>query len=113
MGADRLMKTPCVVLRRTPGDEEEFGAPGATTVEVETHCALQQQRRNEHDQHGELSDTLWDLFLPFGTEIDTGDAVVVRAREYELVGEPWNAEEGSRSLWHVAATVRRTAGTGE
>lgn len=112
MGVNRMIKTPCVVLRRPAGEEEEFGQPDPKPEEVETRCALQQQRRTEHDAAGELSDTLWNLFLPFGTEIGTGDSVRVEDREYDVVGEPWQAQEGSRSLWHVAATVRRTEGSG-
>jgi hypothetical protein len=113
MGADRMMKTPCQILRRASGEEDEFGEGQPSPEEVDALCALQQKRREEHEQHGELSDTLWNLFLPFGTEIGTGDSVIVDGKEYELVGEPWEAKEGSRSLWHVAATVRRTAGAGE
>jgi hypothetical protein len=113
MSATRMMTTDCTILRREEGEEEEFGKPAGPPEEVKSRCALQQRRRSEHDEGGELSDTLWDLLLPSGTTIGTGDSVRVEGREYELVGEPWDAQEGSRSLWHVAATVRRTAGTGE
>lgn len=111
MGIGRMMETSCIILRRSGAEEEEFGKPDSEVEEVEANCALQQRQREEHEEHGEISDSLWDLFLPHGTEIDTGDAVRVRGREYELVGEPWSAEEGSRSMWHVEATVRRVEGS--
>lgn len=107
-----MMQTPCTILRRSGEEEEEFGKPGGEVEEVETVCALQQQRRTEHAESGEISDTLWNLYLPHGTEIDTGDAVRVAGREYEVIGEPWSAEEGSRTVWHVEGTCRRTEGTG-
>jgi hypothetical protein len=114
VGANRLMKTPCTILRRAVTGEDEFGDPtkGGST-EVETRCALQPGGRVEHDKHGEISDEVWALDLPIGTEIDTGDAAVVKGKKYELAGDPWNAEEGSPSMWHVEATVRRTAAPGD
>jgi hypothetical protein len=118
MGADRLLKTPCTVLRRAVTGNDEFGDSVKESTEVETRCALQPGGRVgggrlEHDKHGEISDEIWALYLPIGTEIDTGDAVVVNRKKYELVGDPWNAEEGSPAMWHVEATVRRTAAPGD
>jgi hypothetical protein len=113
VGINRRLKTPCTILRRVLGEPDEFGNPTYMTKEVEAKCAFQQQRRDEHDEGGELSDTIWNLWLPIGTEVDTGDAVVVKGRKYEVVGEPWEAEEGSRSLWHTECTVERAAGTGD
>lgn len=110
MPVARMMQTPCTLVRRSVVDDDSFDQE-AQPEEVETLCALQQRRRDETDDRGEVSETFWDLFLPHGTEIDTGDAVKVNGRTYELVGEPWSAEEGSRAMWHVEATVQRVAGT--
>lgn len=113
MGVNRLLRTPCTIIRRTHEGEDPEGNPEVSIEEVETVCALQQKRRLEHDESGEVSDTFWILFLPIGTEIGTGDAVVVKGDEYEVTGESWHAEEGSPALWHVECTLERTAGTGE
>jgi hypothetical protein len=118
MGADRLMRTPCTVLRRAVTGEDEFGDSIKGSTKVETRCSLQLGGgvgggRLEHVDHGEISDEIWALYLPIGTEIDTGDAVIGNGKKYELVGDPWNAEEGSRAMWHVEATVRRTAAPGD
>jgi hypothetical protein len=113
VGANRMMNTPCTILRREATGEDKYGDPIFKDVAVQTVCALQQRRREEHDEGGEVSDTLSDLFLPTGTEVGAGDAILVRGWEYEVVGEPWSAEEGSPSLWHVEATVQRTTGTGD
>lgn len=111
MSASRMMRTPCTLLLRQEGEEDALGNPiPGEPVEVETVCAFQQKRRDEPPAEGETSVTEWDLFLPYGTEINTGDAVRVKGHVYELVGDPWEADEGSRSLWHVAATVRRVSG---
>ena len=77
--------------------------------ETETVCDLQQRQRDEPDPAGELSITTWDIFFPAGTEVDTGDAVIVGSYVYELLGDPWDANQGSAAVNHVAATVRRTA----
>jgi hypothetical protein len=109
----RLMTLSATVISRIEtGESDSVGDPIIKEVKLETRCALQQRRREEHEDGGEISDTLWNLFLPFGTEIDTGDAVEVNGQRYELAGEPWTAQEGSRSLWHVEATVHRTGGAG-
>lgn len=110
MPVARMMTTDCTIVRRSVVDDDSFDQE-AQPEEVEAVCSLQQRRRDETDDRGEVSETFWDLSLPHGTEIDTGDAVKVGGRRYELVGEPWSPEEGSRSMWHVEATVRRVAGT--
>jgi hypothetical protein len=71
---------------------------------------LQQRRRDEGDTVGEVSETLWDVFLPTGTTLDTGDAVLVGNYRYEIVGQPWDATEGSTAVHHVEATAKRISG---
>jgi len=111
MSAERMMKTPCTVIQRVPtGETDRHGDAVTKPVEVETRCSLQKVRGTEHESGGEVSDTAWLLSLPWGIELDAGAAVRVQGHQYEVVGEPWNAEEGSRSLWHVEADVRRTSG---
>lgn len=125
MSLAHMMSIDCTVLSEVPtGEKDRYGDPITKVVEVETKCAFQQQRRTEHESTaisgsssaapvGEVSDTLWKLMLPWGTTISSGAAVRVKGRVYELVAEPWSAEEGSRSMWHIEATCRRRAGTGE
>jgi hypothetical protein len=110
MSVARMMKTPCAIVRRSVVEDDSFDQE-TKLEEVETFCSLQQQRRDEDNDRGEVSETVWDLYLPHGTEIDTGDSVRVKGKTFEVKGEPWSAEEGSRSMWHVEATVTRVAGT--
>lgn len=113
MSVNRMMTRTATILRRVPsGERDRYNNELTELVEDEVRCALQQQSRTEHEDRGEVSDTRWNLFLPYGTLLATGDAVEVDGDRYEVVGEPWIAKEGSRSLWHVAATVQRTSGTG-
>lgn len=104
---------PCTILRLTlDGDEEnDYGDPIAgEPVEIETVCELQQRDRDEGDRQGELSDTLWNLYLPAGTVLGSADTVVVDGDTYELVGDPWPAwDRVVGAIDHVEATVRRTA----
>jgi hypothetical protein len=110
----RLLTRPCVITSRTDsGEVNDYGDPVPTDAEVNTTCELQKQLRRASEEpagHGEFSDTLWELFLPAGTEIGTGDVVTVDGLAYEMVGAPWpvrHPRTGQET--HVEATVRRTA----
>lgn len=114
MSFNRMMSIPCTVISRVPtGEKDRNGDPLTEEVSVETRCSLQQFRGEEHEQAGEVSDTLWNLYLPYETQIGSSAVIVANERRYEVVGESWKAEEGSRSMWHIEALVRRRAGTGE
>ena len=105
-----LIATPCSIVRRTNSDDiDELGNAVNTETETETVCDLQQRQRDEPETAGEFGISVWDIFFPAGTEIDTGDAVIVGSYVYELLGDPWDANQGSAAVNHVAATVRRTA----
>lgn len=104
-----LWATPCTIVRRTNSEDvDELGNAVNTEAETETVCDLQQRQRDEPETAGELSVTTWDIFFPAGTEIDTGDSVIVGGYVYEMLGDPWDANQGSAAVNHVAATVRRT-----
>jgi hypothetical protein len=75
---------------------------------VSTTCSLQQRQREEPATEGEFSVTVWDLYLPSGTAIDTKAKVTVAGTDYEVIGQPWDASE-SEAVAHVEATVKRTA----
>lgn len=105
-----LLGDTCVITRRTAGTAlDADGNQISTTVAGTTTCSLQQTQRTEPDDQGEFSLTTWDLFLPTGTGIDTGDYVTVGGTNYEVVGQPWDATEGSTAVHHVEATVKRSA----
>lgn len=111
MSATRMMKTPCTIISRVAtGEKDRRGDALYEDAEVETVCALQKAGGKEHEDGGETSDTTWRVWFPWGTQLDTGAAVLAKGRRYEVVGEPWDADEGSRGLWHVAATLQRTSG---
>lgn len=114
MPVTRMMTIPCTVISQVPtGEKDRYGDPITELVEVETKCAFQQTSRSEHEDSGEVSDTFWNVFLPYGAQIGSGALIRTDEKEYDVVGESWEAKEGSRSMWHVEATVRRRAGTGE
>lgn len=75
---------------------------------------LQQARRDEPAAAGELSDTRWVLFLPAGTDVATGDAVIADGQLYELVGDPWQARNPrTQQPSHIECSVRRTGQSGD
>jgi N-methylhydantoinase B/oxoprolinase/acetone carboxylase alpha subunit len=105
-----LISTPCTILRRSAGAEvDDYGDPIVTETEFETVCEIQQLSRDEPAAEGELGVSTWVVFFPVDTEVDTSDAVIVDGQgTFELVGDPWNATQGSASVNHVAATARKT-----
>lgn len=107
-----LLNRPCLLVQRSAsGDLDRFGNPKRDETTVATVCELQQQRRTEAGDAGELSDTTWALFLPAGTDVTTADTVIVDGQEYELVGEPWDARNPrTQVMSHIEATCRRTRG---
>jgi hypothetical protein len=91
---------------------DDYGMDIPTVSEVETVCELQQQRRDERSDNGEVSYDTWNIFLLAGEEIETGDSVEVGGEVFELIGDPWpvyNPRTGEIS--HIEATARRTAGS--
>lgn len=111
MSLSALLNRPCAILRRTSsGERDRFGNPLHDELLVATVCELQQRQRAEPGHDSELSDTSWALFLPPGTDLNTGDVVLVDDARYELVGDPWEARNPrTQAMSHVEATVRLTA----
>lgn len=111
-----LITRPCTLRLRSATGEDDYGDDTHTETEIDTVCELQKQVRRaseEPEAQGELSDTLWNLYLPAGTEIDTGDVVEIDGQLYEMVGAPWSVEHPRTGVeHHVEANVRRTAGAG-
>lgn len=113
MPLSALLNRPCTIIRRTPSVTHDiYGNDVPTESTVDTVCEIQQTQRTEPPTAAELGVTTYDVWLPIGTALGTGDALVVAGREYELIGDPWVADSGSAAVHHVAATVRRTAGEG-
>lgn len=114
MSLTDLIKTPCTITRRSQGTEEDnYGNLIPVTKEVETLCAIQQRSSNEPEDQGELSDSTWLGFFFIAEELDTSDAVSTADGTYEVVGQPWRAEEGTEEMWHIEARLRETAGADE
>lgn len=111
---NQLLNRACIIEARIPGGRDEYNNETDTVVEVETVCELQQRQRTEVSSTGgrtEVSSTEWLLVLPAGTDLSTGDAVVVDGDRYEVIGEPWQARNPRTSqMSHVEATLKRTSG---
>lgn len=110
-----LLNRPMTIVRRSVGTTtDEFGNIIAAEVAEDVYGELQQQQRSEPVAEGELSDTRWMVFLPAGTELGTGDAIVCDGHIYELVGDPWDVRNPRTQLQsHVEASLRRTSTAGE
>lgn len=113
MSIATLLNRPCVITRRSSagGEIDDYGGekPGEQTVQ--TVCQIQQIRRAEPGADGEMSITDWVGFFPTGTALRTADMVTTDDGDYEVVGDPWQAMEGSPSVWHVEATLRKVSGS--
>lgn len=116
MSVANLMNLSCQIVRRGPsGTEDDYGneIPGETVVS--TVCEFQNQRGRadaEDGSHNELSESRWDVFLPAGTDVTSGDALIVDGLEYEVDGESWSVRNPrTGNLSHVEVTVKRVAGS--
>lgn len=98
------------LVRRSAGAvTDDFGNIISTETSEAVYGELQQQQRTEPLAEGELSDTRWILFLPAGTELGTGDAVICDGHIFELIGDPWAVRNPRTMLEsHVEVTLRRT-----
>lgn len=111
MSLAMLMNRPCGLLRQTPsGEKDRFGNPKHTELLIGTVCELQQRQRTEPGDASELSVTTWALFLPAGTDVNTGDAIIIDGAEYEFIGDPWEARNPrTQEVSHIEATIRLAA----
>jgi hypothetical protein len=110
----QLINRPCTLVRRVEtGTEDDFENIGPDEDFVDTVCEIQQQRRDEPATEGELSVTSWLVIFPAGTEVKSGDAVLIDDAEFELVGAPWHARNPrTKQEHHVEATAKQTRGPG-
>ena len=113
-----LINRPCQIVRRAPsGLEDDYGneIPGETIVA--TVCEFQKQRGlgdQEDASRNELAESKWNVFFPSGTDVASGDSVIVDGIEYEGDGEAWpvrNPLTGQMS--HVEVQVKRVAGAND
>lgn len=105
-----FLSTPLTIVRRSSdATVDEVGDPVRTETEVETVGDLQQSSSEEAAAAGEAAGTVFDLYLPAGTELDTTDRVRIDGEVYEVVGHPevWRGFAGAE-VDHVAAKLRRT-----
>lgn len=109
-----LLSRPLTIVQRSDdGDTDDYGNPVAVETLVEVVGELQQQRRTEPGDQGELSDTTWLLILPAGTSIDTGDAVICDGEIFEVIGDAWSARNPRTGVVsHLECTLRRTGSEG-
>lgn len=107
-----LINRPATLIQRlTSESTDRFGNKKRTEGTVEIVVEIQQKQRSETADEGETSDTTWNIYFPPGTDVNSGDAVVIDGSEYELTGDPWEARNPrTQALSHMEATVRRTAG---
>lgn len=116
MSVTSLVNTPCTVIRRVSGGEEDdYGNEIPTIEEVASVCEVQKQIRRsseEPEAEGELSDTLWLGIFLAGEDLTTADAIDVDGLgRMELIGAPWPVRNPrTQSVSHIEANLRLTAG---
>ena len=111
-----LMNLSCQIVRRGPsGMEDDYGNEIAGESVVSTVCEFQKQNtmgEQESGSRNDLADSSWDVFFPADTDIDSGDALLVDGKEYEVDGEPWTVRNPvTGQLSHVECSVKRVAGS--
>jgi hypothetical protein len=114
---ERLINRPCV-LERDPESEEaeerdDWAEPSeapdlGSPIQVETVCELQQRRREEPGEHGEMSDTDWVAYFKPDEDVSTASRLIVDDEVYEFVGDPERKRDPfTRRFSHIEASLRR------
>lgn len=116
MSIARMINRECVILRRTASsDQDEYGDEIPETIEIETVCEIQKQKRIAEETPAEISDTRWSVFFLAGEEVGSGDRLrtVDDDLTYEIEGDPWRVRNPrTQQVSHIEATARRTSGPG-
>ena len=101
----------CTIVSRTAGTAtDDYGNVTAGTATSTVACDIQQVRRTEPGEQGEMSVTEWMGFFPSGTVLDTSDAVTeATLGTFEVVGRPWDANTDSDAINHVEVTLKEAA----
>lgn len=109
-----LLTLPCTITRRTIPNPATVDADGNAVVAESTAttvCELQQQRRDEDSDRGEVGAETWLLILPAGTAIGLADSVTADGHNYEVTGKPWPSRNPRTGIaHHIEATVKRAGG---
>jgi len=90
VNADRLLVRDCSIVRRTPGDEDEYGNPVPVEVFVDTCCYAEQRRSAQPAGVGDRAVSDWLVVLPIETAVTIADAIRLDdGSELEVIGDPW------------------------
>lgn len=110
-----LINRACQVVRRGPSAEDDYGNEIPSETVVSTVCEFQAATSSadaEDRSQNNLAEGKFDVFFPVGTDVTSGDALILDGVEYEIDGEPWVARNPSTGvLSHVEAQVVRVAGS--
>lgn len=114
MSISELLNRTITITRRSPsGATDDYGNTIPDTASATIVGELQQVTRHaagEPPGSDDLSDTLWLLILPAGTEIDTSDQVTVDGEHFEVSGAPWPVRHPRTGTpHHVEVNLRRVA----
>jgi hypothetical protein len=110
MSVARLCRRPCTIRYHAPGATGDVtDGPADEWTEVQTVCALQQRigGRREDGTLGDLSQTLWQLYLLASVvPPKAADEVVVEGVTYQLQGDAFVAFNERRArASHIEATA--------
>jgi hypothetical protein len=102
----RLLGQPCTIRYHSPGELlDAANNPNDAWTEVASRCSVQMRARGETGLMGDLSNTLWLVFLPPDvTPPRSPDQLVVQDQTLEFVGDSWPAYLMGR-LDHIEATA--------
>lgn len=107
-----LITRACTITRTSEsGTTDAYGNDIPGESEVSTVVEVQQRRRDEPDDQGDLSDTDWEAFFLPSETVRAGDTLTVDAEVYQVVGEPWRVWDPHLGDYsHIEASLRRTVG---
>lgn len=104
------MSRPCTVRHVEHSGSDEMGEPSRSVTTTDTVCELQQSTTSEQRDGGVVVVGQWNLYLPPGVAIDSGDEVAVDGHLFAVDGAPWVARDALTGVDdHVEVRLREVS----
>jgi hypothetical protein len=103
-----LLRTPATVRYFSAGPPDEHNDPTDEWTDVAVLCNMQQRSRQEYEDSGDLSSTMW--LVVFAPTIDlplSTDQLVVNGDTFQFRGDSWLAYGTRGNVDHIEATLVR------
>ncbi len=98
----------CTIVSRTADTADTFGDLTKTETSTSAFCELQPLPSPRELEGGNLTETLFNLYLDGEYDLNADDAVIIDSETYELIGDSApRRDPQTQSVLYTKALVRR------